>query len=59
MILMEEDDKDHNVHPYKDRQYDVIKKHFTNGISRTKCAQNSVRLPIHVLDNSDDVFFVI
>ena len=28
MILMEEDDKDHNVHPYKDRQYE---KHFTNG----------------------------
>jgi hypothetical protein len=24
MILMEEDDKDHNVHPYKDRQYDLI-----------------------------------
>ena len=31
MILMEEDDKDHNVHPYKDRQYDLIKKLFTNG----------------------------
>ena len=31
MILMEEDDKYHNVHPYKDRQYDLIKKHFTNG----------------------------
>ena len=30
MILMDEDDKDHNVHPYKDRQNDLIKKHFTN-----------------------------
>ena len=28
---MKEGDKNQNVHPYKDRQYDLIKKHFTNG----------------------------
>ena len=55
MIVTEEDEVDHNVHPYKNRPY-----HFTNGSGEPNVHKTVfMHLAIHILHNLDTFLLVI
>ena len=58
MIVTEEDEVDHNVHPYKNRPYD--KNHFTNGSCEPNVHKTVfMHLAIHILHNLNTFLLVI
>ena len=59
MSLMEGEDRDHKVAPYRDRQYDLKRKHLMNGSATWNLIKDRISFTIHILDYSNDVIFVI
>ena len=57
MSLMEGEDRDNKVAPYRDRQYDLKRKHLMNG-SATWNLQK-IKLALRFISYSNDVIFVI